>query len=126
MKKLIFTIIAVMILNMSGFAQELKSPNGNLSMQFYLQKGGEPTYTLTYKGKEVIKPSKLGLELVEGKGDVNWWDFEAADPVDDKLKRESVSLFDKFSIKILRHHHLMKLGHQYGVKLKRSEISTIK
>ncbi|UUW07637.1 glycoside hydrolase family 97 protein [Flavobacterium plurextorum] len=44
-------------------AQELKSPDGNFSMNFSLQTDGTPVYKLTYKGKEVIKPSKLGLAL---------------------------------------------------------------
>lgn len=44
-------------------AQQLKSPNQNLQMEFSLQKDGTPTYSLNYKGKVVIKPSKLGLEL---------------------------------------------------------------
>lgn len=48
-------------------AQELKSPNGQLTMQFQLQIGGVPTYSLTYKGKTVIKPSRLGLELKNDK-----------------------------------------------------------
>jgi hypothetical protein len=48
-------------------AQQLKSPNGNFMMEFALQKDGTPTYNLTYKGKTVVKPSKLGLELKEDK-----------------------------------------------------------
>ncbi|WP_324670593.1 glycoside hydrolase family 97 protein [Hymenobacter sp. GOD-10R] len=44
-------------------AQEIKSPNTQLTLQFALQNGGVPTYHLTYKGRDVIKPSKLGLEL---------------------------------------------------------------
>lgn len=44
-------------------AQELQSPNGDLKLRFSLQAGGVPTYSLTYKGKDVIKPSKLGLRL---------------------------------------------------------------
>jgi hypothetical protein len=48
-------------------AQELKSPNGNFVMEFSLQKDGTPTYKLTYKGKDVIKTSKLGLELKNDK-----------------------------------------------------------
>lgn len=46
-----------------GFAQELKSPNGALSMHFSLEDNGKPTYKLSYKNNEVIKPSHLGLEL---------------------------------------------------------------
>jgi len=44
-------------------AQEIKSPNNQLTLQFALQNGGVPTYQLTYKGRAVLKPSKLGLEL---------------------------------------------------------------
>ncbi|MFQ7040977.1 MAG: glycoside hydrolase family 97 protein [Barnesiella sp.] len=44
-------------------SQELKSPDGNLVMKFSLKKGGVPAYQLTYKGKDVIKTSKMGLEL---------------------------------------------------------------
>ena len=43
-------------------AQEIKSPDGNLTMTFSLR-DSVPQYTLTYKGKQVIKPSLLGLEL---------------------------------------------------------------
>ena len=32
-------------------------------MNFSLQENGTPFYTLAYKGKAVIKPSKLGIEL---------------------------------------------------------------
>lgn len=44
-------------------AQELKSPNGELTMQFSLKSKGVPAYQLFYKTKEVIKTSTLGLEL---------------------------------------------------------------
>ncbi|MBC6988396.1 glycoside hydrolase family 97 protein [Hymenobacter sp. BT491] len=44
-------------------AQEVKSPNAQLTLRFALQNGGVPTYRLTYKGRDVIKPSKLGFEL---------------------------------------------------------------
>jgi hypothetical protein len=51
----------------TGFAQELKSPDGNFTMNFSLLQDGTPTYVLKYKGNEVIRPSKLGLELKEDK-----------------------------------------------------------
>ncbi|MEY2869720.1 Glycosyl-hydrolase 97 C-terminal, oligomerisation [Flavobacterium glycines] len=44
-------------------AQQLKSPNQKLQMEFSLQSDGTPSYSLNYKNKVVIKPSKLGLEL---------------------------------------------------------------
>ncbi|MFC6095328.1 glycoside hydrolase family 97 protein [Flavobacterium qiangtangense] len=42
--------------------QTITSPNKNLSLKFEL-KNGVPSYELTYKGKPVIKPSKLGIEI---------------------------------------------------------------
>jgi hypothetical protein len=50
----------------SASAEEIKSPNTNLTLSFSLQAGGVPTYSLTYKGRAVIKPSHLGLELKQG------------------------------------------------------------
>ena len=44
-------------------AEELHSPDGQLTLQFTLQEGGVPAYSLCYKGREVIRPSRLGLEL---------------------------------------------------------------
>ncbi len=49
------------MLNVLG--QTLNSPDGNLSLNFSLTSNGEPTYTLDYKGKEVVKPSRLGFEI---------------------------------------------------------------
>ncbi len=70
MKKKILSLVTLCLMLFSNTnAQELKSPDGIFAMQFYLRDGGIPTYTLTYKGKEVIKPSKLGLELNSKKED---------------------------------------------------------
>jgi hypothetical protein len=48
-------------------AQQLKSPDGKLTMTFALEDGGKPSYSLVCKNKDVIKPSKLGLELKDDK-----------------------------------------------------------
>lgn len=50
---------------MMAKAESIKSPNGNLELTFEVT-GGVPVYQLTYKGKPVVKESKLGLELKEG------------------------------------------------------------
>lgn len=44
-------------------AQEINSPNKNLVLKFELAANGVPSYQLSYKGKPVIKPSTLGLEI---------------------------------------------------------------
>lgn len=47
--------------------QTVKSPNGKISVTFSLEQNGVPTYEMKYKGKTVIKPSHLGLELAKDK-----------------------------------------------------------
>ncbi|MCB2410654.1 glycoside hydrolase family 97 protein [Hymenobacter lucidus] len=44
-------------------AEEIQSPNKQLTLSVVLQDGGVPAYSLTYKGKPVLKPGTLGLEL---------------------------------------------------------------
>ncbi len=65
MKK-ISLLLSLMVVLGSLKAQILKSPDNNLSMTFEL-KDGVPQYQLTYKGKVVVKPSRLGLELKNDK-----------------------------------------------------------
>lgn len=48
-------------------AQELASPDGNFKMKFSLDASGTPVYSLMYKGKAVINPSKLGIDLKKEK-----------------------------------------------------------
>ena len=63
-----FVSVFVMIFSIFGLnAQELKSPNGNFKMIFALENDGTPTYQLFMKNKEIIKKSKLGLELQKDK-----------------------------------------------------------
>jgi hypothetical protein len=63
MKNIFFTSLFTLIfLNVTN-AQQLKSPDNNFSLVFNLLEEGIPSYSLSYKDKEVIKPSKLGLEL---------------------------------------------------------------
>ena len=57
-----------------GNAQTLTSPNGNFQLNFTLSKEGAPTYQLNYKGKEIIKPSQLGLELTNQGGHTSFGD----------------------------------------------------
>lgn len=58
---LLFALPSVMM------GQTVKSPNGKVSVTFSLTGDGVPTYEMSYKGKTVIKPSHLGLELKKDK-----------------------------------------------------------
>lgn len=66
-QKHFFYIICISLLatfsSVPATGQELRSPNGQLKMIFSLSNTGTPTYELSYKNKQVIKPSHLGLEL---------------------------------------------------------------
>ena len=58
-------IVASLLVPMAMTAQTVKSPNGQIQLNFKLADGGVPTYSMTYKGKDVVKPSRLGLELAK-------------------------------------------------------------
>lgn len=63
MRKIFLTLLAA-VATMSISAKEtLTSPDGNLVLTFEIGKDGAPTYSLDYKGKAVVLPSGMGLEL---------------------------------------------------------------
>ena len=64
MKKIFFAAMALMMA-MTVHAIEQKSPNGNIVLNVELNAKGTPEYQVTYKGRPVIKPSTLGIELAE-------------------------------------------------------------
>ncbi|SHH07753.1 Glycosyl-hydrolase 97 C-terminal, oligomerisation [Flavobacterium micromati] len=67
MKHFLFSaLLSIAIFNFAK-AQQLKSPNGNFAMDFTLLSDGSPSYSLNYKNKAIVKPSKLGLELKNDK-----------------------------------------------------------
>ena len=59
-------LLALLLLPLTAMATEVKSPNGNIVVTFDVV-DGRPTYSMTYKGRDVIKPSHLGLELAKDK-----------------------------------------------------------
>lgn len=60
-------LFSALLLPLSVTAQTVSSPNGAISVSFSLADGGRPTYEMTYKGRPVVKPSHLGLELAKDK-----------------------------------------------------------
>jgi hypothetical protein len=67
MKQFLFTALIWLAFFSPAKSQQLKSPNGKFVMEFSLQNDGTPSYSLNYKNKAVVKPSKLGLELKNDK-----------------------------------------------------------
>lgn len=65
MKKIFLCLLSLCALfTLKANAQILSSPDGQLQVLFSVD-DGIPTYQLSYKGKTVIKPSKMGLELFD-------------------------------------------------------------
>ena len=60
-------LLVSLLFSVSAMAQEVTSPNGHMAVKFSLVGNGVPTYEMTYKGKVVVKPSRLGLELMKDK-----------------------------------------------------------
>ena len=83
MKKYLYTFL-ITISCLSVSAQEInsskaeivQSPNKLISVSFNVD-NGRPVYQMTYKGKAVIKPSYLGLELKNDTGLMNGFDMTA-------------------------------------------------
>lgn len=59
-------LLAALLMPLAALAQTVTSPDGNVVLKFSLD-NGRPTYQLDYKGKAVVKPSHLGLELAKNK-----------------------------------------------------------
>lgn len=58
----IFLLLCLSLLCLNSlFAQMLKSPDGNLTLSFRLSEAETPIYSLEYKGKTIIKDSKMGF-----------------------------------------------------------------
>lgn len=76
--KLFACLFLLAVTSLSARAEEIASPNGNVKLTFNVNAAGEPVYELSYKGKAVIKPSKLGLELKNDPGLMNGFTLKDA------------------------------------------------
>lgn len=63
MKQLILSAVLCLFTMGVTLAQTLKSPDGNLVLNFHLSDAKTPVYSLEYKGKTVVKESKLGFRI---------------------------------------------------------------
>ena len=71
MKKVFLLSLSFIICHLA-FSASVKSPNGNIELKFSVDDTGRPVYEMTYKGREVIKPSHLGLELAKDRHSSKW------------------------------------------------------
>lgn len=93
--------LLVLMMSSAAMAESITSPNGQLKLNFSVNAQGEPVYELFYKGKNVINPSKLGLELKNDSGLMNGF----------TLANASTSIFDETwqpvwgEVKYIRNHY---------------------
>ena len=91
MKKLFLTLALLPLMAIAG---NVKSPNGNIELKFSVDQAGRPIYEMSYKGRAVVKPSFLGLELAKDKHASAGMDEK--DLMDDfSIVNEKVSEFDE-------------------------------
>ena len=58
-------LAGALLIYAGAFAQSVSSPEGNVRLDFSIDGKGAPNWGLSYKGKTVVKPSALGLELAK-------------------------------------------------------------
>ena len=63
MRRFLLLIVSLLAVA-TGFAFDCQSSGGKVKLHVELTSSGQPQYSLTYKGKTVIKPSTLGYELI--------------------------------------------------------------
>ncbi len=69
MKKTSVLMGILMTFGLSAEATEIASPNGSVKVDFTMD-NTVPTYSVTYNGKAVIKPSRMGFQLAKGGADL--------------------------------------------------------
>lgn len=84
MKKIFLSLLTMVAT--AGFAADVQtSPDGNLSLSFDVNEKGAPVYSVDFKGKSVIAPSTLGVELIKGESFLDKF----------KVEKVSKSTFDE-------------------------------
>ncbi len=98
---LIFSLFSIL-----SYAQELKSPDGNYVLSFELTESGTPVYSLSYKGEVVLKPSKMGFEIYDSFGRINFANLGISED-----GNKPVSLYDGFSLSETKYSDFDEVWH---------------
>ena len=94
MRTLSFLILVLSLLvpaTMSARIETVYSPDRNIAVNFDV-KDGIPVYNVVFNGKEVIKDSSLGLELVSAKGNGEFNNFDNKQAVNQNSLRDGFSM----------------------------------
>lgn len=66
MEKVTALLAALLLLVGCQSSNDLRSPDGRTRVHFSLSEAGEPCYSLTFDGEQLVKTSRLGLTTTEG------------------------------------------------------------
>ena len=91
-KEILLTTAFLSMGAVAGASEVLASPDGDIRLTFDLTDGGRPTYSVDFKGHQVIAPSHLGFDLVSESGR-NSWDHQGK-----KAGADALSLRDGFKM----------------------------
>lgn len=103
-------IVLFLLLAAVGKAQNLSSPDGNLLLKTVVERG-IPYYELSYKGKAVLAPSRLGLDIKYERGLMN--DFSVKSVQTDSLDESWKPVWGEQSL-IRNHYNEMLLTLEQG------------
>ena len=103
-------IVLFLLLAAVGKAQNLFSPDGNLLLKTVVERG-IPYYELSYKGKAVLAPSRLGLDIKYERGLMN--DFSVKSVQTDSLDESWKPVWGEQSL-IRNHYNEMLLTLEQG------------
>ena len=94
MRRLYFLVLALLLMvpaRMSARVETVYSPDHNIAVNFDV-KDGFAVYNVVFNGKEVIKDSRLGLELVSAKGNGEFNNFDNKQAVNQNCMYEGFKL----------------------------------
>ena len=119
MKKIFLALLAAVAVMSISAKETLTSPDGNLVLTFEIGENGAPTYSLDYKGKAVVLPSGMGLELRGQDRQIS---------LVRRLQRQSTVSQFRCTTTSVRQALLVviqiQLGLQYGVRLRQFATTT--
>ena len=70
LRNIVLVLMAVMLCGTAAVSAQVEtaySPNHNIAVNFTVA-DGVPVYNVMFKGKQVIRDSRLGLDLLSAKG----------------------------------------------------------
>ena len=85
--------VALLAATTATAAESVSSPSGNITLTFELD-GSRPTYGVTFNGRDIVKPSRLGLELASENAGGDFASGTAG-----STGTNHASLYDQFIIK---------------------------